>query len=232
MTVEVCTVWAPRTLHAKYDPIYLSLLDLQRRSAQHWGARHCTVTDDVDFKGAGAIVAQLPRSLMRAMIAGIMVRLERPVDCHLLFADVDVLIARELDPAFDGTFDLGLTRRANAEGIHINNGAMYVARGAEAKAWRFFKHALDVCGDHWGADQEAVSRAAAPVPEVERIEMRGDMRLSFLSMQTHNNVPKQENGNLSRAAPFVIHFKGSTKYWARTFAERHIFRAAAIDGAR
>lgn len=222
MTVEVCTVWAPRPAHEKWDPIYPSLIDLQRRSAHRWGARHMTVTDDADYRGDATLLTELPYSVMPAMIAGVISRLQRGADCDIVFVDCDVLVGRELEPAFDGTFDLGLTRRAHPDKIYINNGAMYVAKGAADKALRFFRYALQLCGHHWGADQEAISMAAAPVPAVEGVEMRGDMRLGFLSMKTHNVIPKTE-GKPHLEHPYVVHFKGPTKAWAQTYADKFIF---------
>ena len=99
---------------------------------------------------------------------------------------------------------------------------MYVAKNGARKAELFFRRALDLCGSHWGADQEAISSAAQPVPGVERVEMRGDMRLAFLSMKTHNVVPKLE-GKSHFCNPYVVHFKGATKQWADTYADKFVF---------
>ena len=227
--VEVCTVWAPRPHHEKWDPIYPRLLDLQRRSALRWDATHTTITDDPNCKMAGALYTPLNRSLMRAMIEGVIVRLRRLCDRDLVFVDVDCLIARECESAFDGSFDLGLTRRHNSDGVYINNGAMYIAKDGRQKAARFFERALDLCGDHWGADQEAITLAAAPVPTVECVEMRGDLRIAFLSMRTYNAVPKRE-GRWHDANPYVVHFKGATpKHWMNTYADMFIFNGEVVD---
>jgi hypothetical protein len=227
MSVEVVTVWAPRPSHEKWDSAdWLKLIDLQRRSAFRYGATHTIVTDDELFTAGalpGRLIAELPRELMPAMIAGVIARLTMaPIRDDLLFLDVDALVARPLEPAFDRTFDIGLTRRANPDGVHINNGAMYVDRHAGEKAVRFFMRALARCGTHWGADQQAISDVASPVPETEGVELRGDTRISFLSMKTHNVIPKKQ-GKPHLANPFVVHFKGQTKEWAQTYADRFIF---------
>lgn len=221
MTVEVCTVWAPRKQSAQWRDEYEDLLFLQRATARRFGHRHVVVTDDTRFADdADALIETLPDEVMPAMIAGVLRRLLRPVHDPIVFVDVDVLIARELTPAFDGTFDLGLTRRVDAA-APINNGAMYVAAPLHPEVVNFFFRAFGACGKHWGADQEAISAVAHPVPDHECVEVRRGMRLAFLSMLSHNVIPKTE-GKPHRANPYVVHFKGDTKAWAKTYADKFV----------
>jgi hypothetical protein len=147
-------------------------------------------------------------------------RLEMGGDSDIVFVDADCLINRELSSAFTG-FDLGLTRRADPISP-INNGAMYVARHGIDRARDFFCKALTLCGGHWGADQEAISQAAAPVPDVECRVERDGMLIEFLSMRQYGAVPKVP-GEKHKNFPFVIHFKGATKDWAEAYARRFIF---------
>lgn len=236
MSVEVVTVWAPRPTHEKWDSAdWMDLLWLQRRSAFRYGATHTIVTDDpAIFQDVPGIVGcELPRDLMPAMIAGVIARLtQAPARDDIVFLDVDALVGRNLDSAFDRSFDIGLTRRNNPDGVCINNGAMYVDKNAGEKAVIFFMRALARCGTHWGADQEAISAVASPVPETEGVEYRGDTRIAFLSMKTHNVSPKKE-GKPHLAHPYIIHFKGATKQWAQTYADRFIFNEAElVNGAR
>lgn len=227
MKVEVCTVWAPRRDHPKWRPDYVDVMELQRDTALRFGHKHVVVSDE-DVPGFDVLRTTLPVSLMQAMIVGVIARLLHPVDTHIVFVDCDVLIGRDLREAFDGSFDLGLTRRVN-DAAPINNGAMYLAHGNDAAALPFFCHAAQLCGDHWGGDQEAISQAAAPVPDHECVEDRDGLRIGFLSMLTHNVIPKTE-GKPHRSKPFVIHFKGDTKPWAKTYADKFILRPN--DGAR
>lgn len=227
MKVEVCTIWAPRPDHPKWRADYVDLLAMQRDTAARYGHRHLVVSD-ADLPGFEVLTTKLPASLMQAMICGVIARLIRPVETHIVFVDCDVLIARDLSEAFDGTFDLGLTRRENLL-APVNNGAMYLAKGAEEAALPFFCNAARLCGDHWGGDQEAISQAAAPVPDHECVETRDGLRIGFLSMRTHNVIPKTE-GKRHDSNPFVVHFKGSTKPWARTYAEKFIL--GPDDGTR
>lgn len=228
MSVEVVTVWAPRPGHEKWRDTYLELLRLQSLTAYRFGHTHTIVTDQRGAAGlpmlSRAMRARLPDDLMQAMIAGVIARLSYPSESHLLFVDADVLVGRELDSAFEqGLFDLGLTRRLH-DRAPINNGSMYVDQRGRAAALGFFERALARCGTHWGADQEAISEEAAPVPIVDGvIEQREWGRLAFLSMRDYSCVPKVR-GQLHVAQPYAIHFKGEAKDWAEEYALRFLLK--------
>lgn len=231
MTVEVVTVWAPRPHHDKWRDDYLALLGLQKRTAEHFGHTHTVVSDHIggvggELPGFNVLHAPLSWELMPAMIDGVLARLRYPAKprTDLVFVDADVLVARDLAGAFSEDWDLGLTRRAH-DRAEINNGAMYVRATAREMAIEFFERALARCGTHWGADQEAISAEAAPVPTQDRIEYLGPMRVGYLSMKTHNAVPKAP-GLKHQAQPFVVHFKGDTKDWAQKYADRFILHGA------
>lgn len=228
--IEVCTVWAPRPEHAQWRDDYERLLALQRATAHRFGHRHVIVTDDSRMMDdTDAIVCTLPADVMPAMIAGVVRRLYLPLSGPVVFVDVDVLIGRDLSEAFDGSFDLGLTRRIN-DSAPVNNGAMYVAAPLHPKVREFFDGALARCGTHWGADQESISEQAAPVPDLsDTVAVRDGMRLAFLSMKSHNAIPKME-GRRHVSNPYCIHFKGETKKWAQTYADRFIL--GSDDGSR
>lgn len=229
MMVEVCTVWAPRPQHAQWRDDYERLLLLQRATARKFGHRHVIVTDDSRMMDdRDAVVCTLPDEVMPAMIAGVLRRLAVAVTTPIVFVDVDVLIGRDLSEAFDGSFDLGLTRRVNDK-APVNNGAMYVAAPLHPAVAAFFTGALARCGTHWGADQEAISAQAAPVPDLsDVIEERDGMRIRFLSMKSHNAIPKMEDRR-HVSNPFCIHFKGQTKAWAKTYADHYILHGVG-DG--
>lgn len=223
MTVEVVTVWAPRPTHPKWRDDYIGLLALQKQTVEHFGHMHTVVTD-VDLTGFNTLCVPLDEEVMPAMIDGVIARLRQQQGRHLVFVDVDVLIHRDLHEAFlTCQFELGLTRRVHDK-APINNGVMYVRLGAQFLAATFFEHARARCGTHWGADQEAISAQAAPVPTEDNVvEMRGPLRVGFLSMKTHAAVPK-ERGLQHHNRPFTVHFKGETKAWAKEYAERFILR--------
>jgi hypothetical protein len=200
---------------------YLPLLRAERDSALRLGHRYTVVTDADDVQGFDVRRANLPEAVMPAMIAGVIERLRLGADSDLVFVDADCLIARDLSDAFIGEWDLGLTYRMH-DIAPINNGVMYVRRAGIPKALAFFERAYTLCGEHWGADQEAISRAAAPVPQQACVEQRGGCSIAFLSTRTHAVVPKRP---LKKhfADPFVIHFKGETKAWMVQY-QRHYFR--------
>lgn len=197
------------------------MMDLQKASAERFGHAHTVVTDDFSLGWRyNTLPVTLPENVMHAMIMGIIHRLMRPVLTHIVFVDVDVLVNRHLVSVFDGTFDLGLTRRIN-EKAPINNGVMYMDMMAAGKACRFYEHALSICGEHWGGDQEAISEAAAPVPEVECIQERENgLRINFMSMKDYAAVPKVRGMKHDRA--YCVHFKGNTKQWMADYYERFL----------
>ena len=230
--IDVVTVFSPRPEHPQWRD-YMPLLRLQRDSAAHFGHRHLMVTDEPeDMREFESLAVELPRPLMLAQLAGQVAYIEqwggeRPA----VFVDADCLITRALDEAFDGTFDLGLTHRDDATSP-INNGAMYVAPGNRDGVLRFFRGALAVCGEHWGGDQEAISAMAAPVPTISLdketrkhaptiIEDRDGLRIGFLNGLDYNVSPKEEGVRHARN-PFVVHFKGDTKGWMKTYAEKFV----------
>lgn len=221
MTVEVVTVWAPRPMHEKWRQDYLDLLRLQRRTAEQFGHEHSVVSDEQMGDPFDCLLANLPESLMRAMIAGVIARLKLGAHNDLVFVDADCLVARDLAPAFDDDmFDIGLTNRISDKSP-INNGAMYVRGSCALACVPFFERALALCGDHWGADQEAISQAAAPVPDQSCVEDRDGLRFGFISMKKYAAVPKTP-GKVHDKLPFIVHFKGDTKPWAAEYAERFI----------
>jgi hypothetical protein len=222
MRVAVVTVFAPRPNLPQWRD-YLPLLRLQRDTARRFGHDHFVVTDGDLGREFDQVFTTLPSNLMRAQIAGQIAWLSSAPaqQCATLLADADVLVARELSPAFAaGDFDLGLTPREDPV-APVNNGAMYVPAGSAEAVLPFFRAALARCAEHWGGDQEAISQVAAPVlAPGDRAERQG-ARVVFLSMRAFNVIPKEE-GARHKSNPFVVHFKGETKAWAELYARRWI----------
>ncbi len=156
------------------------------------------------------------------MIAGVIARLSRECEDDLVFVDVDCLVARNLDEAFERPepFDVGLTARDNPVSP-INNGVMYVPARGRSGALSFFRAALMRCRNHWGGDQEAISEVAKPILPDNTMEMRAGARVLFLPIKKYAVVPKTE-GVRHEIGPFVVHFKGEKKDWMGTYAEKFI----------
>jgi hypothetical protein len=219
--LEVVTVFTPRPNHAKFID-FRPLLQLQRKTALKFGHRHVIISDG-HFKGFDFFTTELPQSLMLAIMVGQLNFLRAWDGEHpLVLVDVDCLVARDLTKAFDGTFDLGLTSRPDDKVAPINNGAIYIAPGNKAGVVKFFERALSLTKKHWGGDQEAISKAAAPIPPVHCVEERDGLRLAFLSMRSHNVVPAKE-GACHKSGPYIVHFKGlERKPWMHTYAKLFI----------
>lgn len=223
--IEIATVWAPRMKHEKWGTAdYFMLMELQRDVIKAAGHHHVVVTDDpaAERRGFNLMRAQMQPSLMRALIEGQIIYLRQWTEQrHLLLADIDVLVAPEIEQAFDGTFDIGLTSR-KLPGQEIQNGVMYFHRGSKRAALELMEKTLELCGEAWGTDQAALSKAAGPIPDDHCIVERYGVRFAFLPCETHNftakhSVPKQ-------AGHYAYHFKGRTKMFAKGMAARMLGR--------
>jgi hypothetical protein len=219
MRVVVVTVYAPRPEHPKFID-YLPFLRVQKLSAERFEHKHVVVTD-ADLGGEfREIRTPLSQELMPAMIEGVLAGLRAANGKrHLVFVDADCLINRDLRKAFaSGEWDIGLTRREH-DSSPINNGAMFINGESIPKAIAFFERSLSLCGTHWGADQEAISAAAAPVPDEECVQDRDGTRIGFLSMKKHSAVPAKV---MARHDSYVVHFKGSKKEWMLNYAHQFL----------
>lgn len=218
MRVDVVTVFSPRDDYPQW-PLYLPILEMQRDNVHNFPDHHHVVVSDnpARLPGFNVLEVWLPQNLMKMILAAQVAYLEQWDDSYpVVLVDVDCFVGCDLSRTFNGKFDIGLTRRSDAK-CPINNGAMYVSAGARTKALEFFRTALSICEDHWGGDQEAISRAAAPVPSVEGIWERNGTRFAFFSMKTHNVIPEKE-GAFHKRKPYIIHFKGEKKKpWMKTY---------------
>lgn len=220
--IEVVSVYTPHPTHEKFQD-FEAMLRLQKRTAEKFGHRHLVVSN-VALVGLNVIhadIGELP--LMQAIVTGQLEYLKNhwDGDHSAVLVDADVLIARNLAQAF-GDWHLGLTNREEVK-APINNGAMYV-NGNKPAVLNFFTKALAYTKNHWGGDQEAISKAAGPVPQTGHFteERAGGLLLAFLPMRSHNVIPR-EPGLRHKSNPFVIHFKGlERKAWMQTYAERFI----------
>lgn len=221
--VSVVTVFAPRFEEYPDSAKYLPLLELQRKSVERMPNHHHVVMSDKPLAelGFNTILCELPQSLMKLILCAQIAFLEQWDNLHpVVLVDVDCLVNRGLYEVFEmRDFDIALTARDNKVSP-INNGAMYVAVGAKRFALKFFNMALAQCEDHWGGDQEAISRVAAPVPRDPTTEYRHGGRVRFLPMLRYNTIPKGEGEVHRKNDPFIIHFKGvECKPWMATYAK-------------
>lgn len=223
--LDVVTVWAPRPAHPKYGD-YLTLLRLQRACARRLGHRHIVVTDCEALDGFDTLRAGVSESLMRAILEGQLAWAEQwGGEWPAVLMDVDCLPLIDLERAFDRSFDIGLTSRRDARSP-VQNGVMYFAAGSQNAARTLFRRALELCGEHWGGDQEAISQVVAPVPQPTMVGERLGVRVAFLSTDTHNFTPKIPPLKMPQGR-YVLHLKGEErKGWAAPFA-RQFLRIAA-----
>lgn len=222
--IDVVSVYAPRRRNAHFMD-YMPMFKAQQRTCEKFGHRQVIVTDDpaaVAAAGFETISVSLPKSLMFALMAGQLAWLENWTGAdHTVLVDADVLIGRDLASAFTGEFDIGITNR-NVPESPVNNGAIYVDKAARQQALDFWTRAYQLVGDHWGGDQEAIAKAAAPVPlEDHGIEVRSGARIAFLPCSKYNMTPGV-NGAAGTGKPYAIHFKGERKHRMADYARAYI----------
>lgn len=204
-------------------PDYRPLLDLLARSAARFGHRHVCITDAATAPTlpCETFVTDLPHNLMQAVIVGQLAWLrsaEFTEDAVLVGADC--LIARDPAGAFgDGDADVIVTSRP-WDDAPINNGAVYVRHDVRRAVVALYERAMEACGEEWGADQNAVAAAVAPVPAEHGIATRHGLRILFAPMRTHNAAPKSVEDVAAEA--FVVHFKGPRKAFMPVWAARHL----------
>lgn len=216
--IDVVTVWAPRPEHPKFQE-YMPLLELQAKTVRRAGHRHVVVTD-TDMPGYNTIKVDLPKSLLKALVAGQLAYAKRwKGDHRVVMLDVDCMVVRSLDRAFNG-FDVGLTIREHPT-QPIQNGAMYFEGTREAKnaAVEMLERTLEMCGHKWGEDQEALALAVDP-PKKYGPEIRFGARFEFLPVNLHNHADKQTHRRRLEPRVFVEHFKGDTKAQAADYVGR------------
>lgn len=222
--VQLVTVWAPRPEHPKFRD-YMKLLALQKKVVEYFGHTHLTMIDrplpevEREFKTA---YFESSTSLMRAILEGQLAYVTNVWngDKPLVLVDIDCMPMRDLRLAFKGNWEIGLTRRINAV-APIQNGAMYFKPGARRAAIALFTKALAICEDHWGGDQEAISKVVGPVPDKCGVESRLGIGIHFLSTDTHNYSPKIYT-TFPKGTRFMAHFKGETKSIAAEYCRRWI----------
>ena len=219
----VASFFAARPDQFPDAPDYRPLLALLDRSAARRGVRHVCITD---FETAPSLpcstfaVADLPGPLMQAVIAGQLAFLRSALaDNDLILLGADCLVNADPRTAFASRdFDIAVTSRPGHR-APVNNGAVYVAAGARDLAVALYARAAKMCGTHWGADQESVGEAVAPVPAAHVVSLRHGARILFAPMETHNDAPlSADDPNTA----YVVHFKGKRKGFMAAWARRHL----------
>jgi hypothetical protein len=219
--LEVVTVWTPRPQSPQWRD-YSELLALQARTVRRAGHRHVVVSD-VALPQYEVLDTELPDSLMHALLAGPLAYFEEWTDDHpVVVLDMDCMVCRPLEAAFDGNWVMAFTSRELDQ-----NGAMYFAPGSRRAAIELFSYALKVCRKGWGGDQEAIAKALHPVPMSQHgVQERLGVRVGFLGCELYNYTNKREFPDWSDER-FVVHFKGDKKPWAKRFVEEMERRDAA-----
>lgn len=220
--LEVVTVWAPRPEHPKWRD-YSDLLAMQAQTVKRAGHEHVVVTD-VDLPGYRTLRTELPQPLLKALIGGQLAYLRTwSWDHRAVIVDIDCMIVGDLNRAFTG-FDVGLTIREHPT-QPIQNGVMYFEANMRAKiaGVKMLERTLELCGDGWGSDQEALATAVQP-PLRHDVVPRFGAAFAFLSLERHNHPNKDASHRRLDKRVLIEHFKGDTKMQAANYVKELLGR--------
>jgi hypothetical protein len=142
--------------------------------------------------------------------------------------DSDILLAGPLQALFDGSFDVALTWRANAE-MPINGGLLLLDDRRPEAARRFFRRFVAVYRERhaganasWYGDQlalrDCVGVALERMAQQSTVEVDG-CRVRLLPCATHNFSPRNSFAAIANGLPGVqvLHFKGQRKRLMRPY---------------
>ena len=214
--------------HPDYEPQpadYPALLRALDRTCARFGLAHTVITDAATvpaLAGLDTWAGTLPadaRDLMRGCVALWLQYLRQgaPAASDVVLVGADCLVARDPRPVFDGSFDIALTTRGGGGPSTLNNGTVWCPAAGRAHQVALYERALAGCRTHWGADQEAIAQAAAPVPAGFGVALRHGARVAFLPVKSFNHAPAKPDEPTDAV---VLHFKGTRKGWMLPWAER------------
>jgi hypothetical protein len=204
--LNVISFYAPRPEHPFFQD-YRPYLSLLRASCERFGHRHIVLTDDPMEVGADdAYVVDLPRSLMKAVLAAQYAYLSDPefANTPTVLVGADCVLANDPEPVFDGLFDIGITVGDFAD-CRMNTGAIFIPRPCQvAEIWA---DALAHVGDDWGDDQTSLYRAILERPT----HGLWWATLKELPVDPYNLAPEWPGDDCTRGV--VLHFRGPRKRW-------------------
>lgn len=200
---------------------YLKQLSMLARSCARLGLP-LAVLADRPIDGFDCCLITPEPSLMRTVLAAQCGYLNSPwFRDDTVLVDSDILFLRVPIEGF-GDWDICLTTRKGVRSPFgrppVNNGAVYCRAMSRDRCVAFFDAALARCGDFWGADQWALSEAAAPVGHNETAERSG-ATVRFVPARALNYAPRSLDDPRAVDAA-VLHFKGWRKELMPAFAER------------
>jgi hypothetical protein len=202
--ITVASFFAPRPEHPFYQD-YTPYLNLLRESCVRYGARHVVLTDDPSV-GDDAYVTELPRSLMKAVLAAQFAYLADPANAFTptLLVGADCVLANDPEVFLKQDADLVITVGDFAD-CRMNTGAIFVPKPCQvAEIWA---EALAHVGDDWGDDQTSLLRA------IEQRPTHGlwSAKVVELPVDPYNLAPEYPGDDCKRGV--VLHFRGNRKRW-------------------
>ena len=148
----------------------------------------------------------------------------------VLFLDTDIVLNRDFQPLFDGSFDVGLTYRPQPiwGAMPLNEGVILGADGSSEALLRFFDTVRDIYDAlaaspavarrygfdvrNWRGGQLSLAALADWTVPPTRPEtwVRDDVRYRFLPCATFNHAVQTTDRPAFLAKKWAIHFKGAS----------------------
>lgn len=211
--MNVVSFYAPRPEHPFFQD-YRPYLALLRESCERFGHQHLVLTDDPMEIGADdAYVCELPRSLMKAVIAAQYAYLSDPANAHVptLLVGADCVLAN--DPARFAEIDADLVITVgDFADCRMNTGAIYIPHPCQvAEIWA---EALRGVGDIWGDDQTALYQAILQRPT----HGVWSAKVVEVPVDPFNLAPEHPADDCRRGV--VLHFRGPRKRWMAAYCKQ------------
>jgi hypothetical protein len=210
--MNIVSFYAPRPEHPFFQD-YRPYLALLRESCARFGHQHLVLTDDPMEIGADdAYVVDLPRPLMKAVLAAQYAYLADPANAHepTLLVGADCVLANDPAAYFPTDCDLAVTVGDFAD-CRMNTGAIFVPHPCQvAEIWA---DALAHVGEDWGDDQTSLYRAIQERPTHGL--WSADVR--ELPVDPFNLAPEFPGDDCRRGV--VLHFRGPRKRWMQSYCQ-------------
>ena len=209
--VKVVSFFAPRPEHPYFHD-YKPYLALLRESCAKFGHEHLVLTDDASVAD-DAYVCDLPRSLMKAVLAAQHAYLADPANANTptLLVGADCVLARDPSAFAEHDADLVITVGDFAD-CRMNTGAIFVPKPClVAEIWA---EALAHVGDEWGDDQTSLYRAINERPW----HGMWTAKVVELPVDPYNLAPEYPGEDCTRGV--VLHFRGPRKRWMADYCHQ------------
>jgi len=216
------------------DPDSTFSLLYQSAKKFHSECRFVILTDEkTEFALEGAEIRRYPIERLKVALSKLQAVsqfLENNNDnTHYVIMDTDMLIQKNLDPLFDGTFSIGLSYRLHP--YPLNGGLTLISQGhrEEGRIFtddiiRLVEKKKESLHSWWGGQKALIEyfRLDRFVTRKSDLMTCKGIPFRFFPCETVNFTPDFENGLKEIPIPYIIHFKGKRKSFMPPYWEKYL----------